>query len=203
MSAQPYLLVVHPAVPVKSVAELVAYAKANPGRLNYASAGQGSIIHLGTELLNRSAGVRATHVPYKGMGAAYPDLLAGHVQYALGSIVSAQPHARAGRLRALAVTSAQRAKAWPEIATVAESGVKGYAVVNWYGLLAPAKTPRAIVERLHREIAAVLAQPDVAKRFGADGAEAIASTPAAFAAHIAAESRKWARVIEEAGIRGD
>jgi tripartite-type tricarboxylate transporter receptor subunit TctC len=203
VSAQPYLLVVHPSLPVKSVAELVAHAQANRGKLNYASAGQGSIIHLATELLNARTGMRTAHVPYKGMGAAYPDLLAGNVQLALGSIVSAQPHVRSGRLRGLAVTSPQRAKSSPDIPTIAESGVKGYAVTNWYGLLAPAKTPRPVVDRLHEEVAAVLRQPDIAKRFAADGAEAVHSTPGEFAAHIKAEARKWARVIKEAGIKGE
>src|SRR5512134_860760 len=133
VSAQPYLLVVHPSLPAKTVQELVAYAKANPGKLNYASAGQGSIIHLASELLGVQTGTRMVHVPYKGMGAAYPDLLAGHTQMALGSIVSAQPHVRAGRLRGIAVTSPRRAASSPDIPTVAESGVKGYAVTNWYG----------------------------------------------------------------------
>jgi tripartite-type tricarboxylate transporter receptor subunit TctC len=203
VSAQPYLLVVHPTLPVKSVADLVAHAKANPGKLNYASSGQGSIIHLATELLNVGAGIRTIHVPYKGMGAAYPDLLAGHVQMALGSIVSAQPHVRAGRLRGIAVTSPQRSKSSPEFPTIAESGVKGYAVTNWYGLLAPAKTPGAIVKRLNRETGLLLQQPDTVKRFAADGAEAVGSTPEAFAAHIRSESRKWAEVIKSSGIRGD
>jgi tripartite-type tricarboxylate transporter receptor subunit TctC len=188
---------------VKSVRELADYGKAHPGKLNYASAGQGSIIHLATELLRVQTATRMVHVPYKGMGAAYPDLLAGNVQLALGSIVSAQPHVRSGRLRGLAVTSPQRAKSSPDIPTIAESGVKGYAVTNWYGLLAPAKTPRPVVDRLHEEVAAVLRQPDIAKRFAADGAEAVHSTPGEFAAHIRAEARKWARVIKEAGIRGE
>ena len=203
VSAQPYLLVVHPSIPATTVQELVAYGKANPGKLNYASAGQGSIIHLATELLRVQTGTRMVHVPYKGMGAAYPDLIAGHTQIALGSIVSAQPHVRSGRLRGIAVTSPERAKSSPDIPTIAESGVKGYAVTNWYGVLAPAKTPRPVIERLHREIVAVLQQPDVTKRFAADGAEAVHSTPKVFAAHIKAESQKWSGVIKEAGIKGD
>jgi len=203
VSAQPYLLVTHPSIPAKTVQELVTYAKANPGKLNYASAGQGSIIHLATELLRVQTGTQMVHVPYKGMGAAYPDLIAGHTQIALASIVSAQPHVRSGRLRGIAVTGPQRSKSSPEFPTIAESGVKGYAVTNWYGVLAPAKTPRAIIERLHREIVKVLDQPEVLKRFAADGAEAVDSTPKEFAAHIKAETQTWARVIKEAGIRGD
>jgi tripartite-type tricarboxylate transporter receptor subunit TctC len=185
------------------VSELVAYAKAHPGKLNYPSSGQGSIIQLATELLCVQTGMRMTHVPYKGMGAAYPDLLAGHTQVALASIVSGQPHVRAGRLRGIAVTSAKRANSSPDTPTIAESGVKGYDVTNWYGVLAPARTPRVIIERLHKDIVKVLDQPDVVKRFATDGADAVDSTPKEFAAHIKAESTKWARVIKEAGIKGD
>lgn len=201
MSAQPYLLVVNPSLPVKSVQELIAYARANPGKLNYASAGQGSIIHLATELFSSRAGIRMVHVPYKGMGAAYPDLFSGNTQLGFGSIVSAQNHVRAGRLRALAVSSARRAKSSPDIPTVAESGVPGYAVTNWYGVLAPAQTPRAVIERLHRGIVAALRQPELAGRFAADGAEEIGSTPKEFTAHIRAEDAKWRKVIQDIGIR--
>lgn len=203
VSAQPYLLVAHLSIPAKTVSELVAYAKAHPGRLNYPSSGQGSIIQLATELLCVQTGMRMTHVPYKGMGAAYPDLLAGHTQVALASIVSGQPHVRAGRLRGIAVTSAKRANSSPDTPTLAESGVKGYDVTNWYGVLAPAKTPRVIIGRLHKDIVKVLDQPEVVKRFAADGADAVDSTPKEFAAHIKAESTKWARVIKESGIKGE
>jgi len=203
VTAQPYLLVVHPSIPAKTVQELVTYAKANPGKLNYASAGQGSIIHLASELFRVQTGTRMVHVPYKGMGAAYPDLISGNTQLGFASIVSAQPHVRAGRLRGIAVTGPQRSKSSPEFPTIAESGVKGYAVTNWYGLLAPAKTPRAVIERLHKEVVRVLTLPDVIKRFNADGADPHSSTPKEFAAHIKSESQKWARVIKEAGIKGD
>jgi len=203
VSAQPYLLVVNAKLPVKSVSDLIAYAKANPGKLNYASAGQGSIIHLATELLAVNAGIRMVHVPYKGMGAAYPDLLGGQTQLALGSVVSALPHVRAGRLRGVAVTSAQRSTAAPDIPTIAESGVKGYAVTNWYGVLAPARTPHPVIGRLHKEIAKILDNPEMMKRFAADGAEAVDSTPAQFGAHIKAEMQTWAKVIRDAGIKGE
>lgn len=203
VSAQPYLLVVHPSLPVRSVRELVTVAKASPGKLNYASAGQGSIIHLATELLSVNTGIRMVHVPYKGMGAAYPELIAGHTQLALGSIVSALPHARSGRLRAVAVSSAKRSRAAPDVPTVAESGVPGYSVTNWYGVLAPVKTPRPVIERLHREISAVLHHADMMKRFAADGAEAVGSTPEAFREHIKGEMEKWALVIEKAGLKRD
>jgi len=203
VTAQPYLLAVHPSIPATTVQEFVAYAKLNPGKLNYASAGQGSIIQLATELFTSVTGTRMVHVPYKGIGAALPDLLAGNIQVVFASIITAQPHVRAGRLRGIAVTGPTRSKSSPEFPTIAEAGVKGYAVTNWYGLLAPAKTPRAIIERLHKEVVLVLQQPDVIKRFAADGADPMDSTPLEFGAHIKAEIEKWARVIKETGIKGE
>jgi len=203
VTAQPYVLTVHPSLPIKSVRELVAYAKANPAKLNYASAGQGSLIHLASELFNSTAGIKTVHVPYKGIGAAYPDLIAGHVQMVFASIVSVQPHVRAQRLRALAVSSAQRAKAQPDWPTVAEAGIPGYAVTQWYGVFVPARTPRAIVERLNREIVKTVHEPDLTGRFAADGAEAVGSARQEFAAHIRAEHDKWSKVIRATGIKGD
>lgn len=203
VTAQPYVLTVHPSLPMKSVRELVAYAKANPAKLNYASAGQGSLIHLASELFNSTAGIKTVHVPYKGIGAAYPDLIAGHVQMVFASIVSVQPHVRAQRLRALAVSSAQRAKAQPDWPTVAEAGIKGYAVTQWYGVFVPARTPRAIVERLNREIVKAVHEPDLTGRFAADGAEAVGSSQREFSAHIKAEHDKWSKVIRDTGIKGD
>jgi tripartite-type tricarboxylate transporter receptor subunit TctC len=203
VTAQPYLLVVHPSIPAKTVQELVTYARANPGKLNYASAGQGSIIHLASELFRVQTGTRMVHVPYKGMGAAYPDLVSGNTQMGMASIISAQPHVRANRLRGIAVTGPQRSKSSPEFPTIAESGVKGYAVTNWYGMLAPAGTPRPVIERLHKEVVRVVSLPEVVKRFTADGADPHSNTPGEFAAHIKAETQKWARVIKEAGIKGD
>lgn len=203
VTTQPYVLVVNPALPVKSVQELVAYAKANPGKLNYASAGQGSLIHLASELFNIAAGIKTVHVPYKGIGAAYPDVLAGNVQMIFASIVSAQPHIRAQRLRALAVSGATRAKTQPDLPTIAESGVRGYAVTQWYGVFAPAKTPRAVVDRLNKEVVSAAQHPDLARRFASDGAEAVGSSREQFVAHVKAELAKWTRVIKETGIRGD
>jgi tripartite-type tricarboxylate transporter receptor subunit TctC len=203
VTSQPYMLVVTPGLPVKSVPDLIAYARANPGKLNYASSGQGSLIHLASELFNISAGVKTVHVPYKGIGAAYPDLIAGNIQMIFASIVSAQPHVRAQRLRGLAVTSSARARTQPDLPTVAETGIKGYDVTQWYGVFAPARTPQAVVERLNKEVVAVAQHPDLAKRFAADGAEALGSTRQQFAAHVKAEIGKWSRVIKETGIRGD
>lgn len=199
---QPYLLVVTPSLPAKSVTELVAYAKANPGKVNFGSAGSGSITHLAWELLKDQAQIDATHVPYKGIGAAYPDLIAGRVQSAFSTIVSAQGHVRANRLRALAVSSAKRTSSAPGIPTVAESGLPGYAVTQWYGLLAPTATPRTIVTRLNSAFVSVINDPEMAEHFAKDGAEAASSTPQAFAAHVKAERERWSRVIKKAGLQG-
>jgi len=198
-----YVLLVHPALPVKSVGELVAYGKANPGKLNYASAGEGSLIHLATELFKAAAGINATHVPYKGMGAAYPDLIAGQVQMAFASIVSALPHARTQRLRALAVSGPARAQAQPDLPTVAEAGIKGYEVSQWYAVFAPARVPQAVVDRLNREIVGALQNAEVAKRLAFDGAEPVGGSPAQLKALLVSDLAKWARVIKETGIRGD
>jgi tripartite-type tricarboxylate transporter receptor subunit TctC len=203
VTTQPYVLTVNPAVPAKSAQELIAYARANPGKINYASSGQGSIIHLTSELFNRAAGIKTVHVPYKGIGAAYPDILANNVQMVFASIVSVLPHIKTQRLRALGVSGARRSKSLPDVATVSESGVKGFSVANWYGLVAPARTPATIVERMNREAVKVVHDPDLAQRYAADGAEGVGGTPQQFAAHIKAESDKWAKLIKETGIRGD
>jgi tripartite-type tricarboxylate transporter receptor subunit TctC len=203
VTTQPYVIVVNPAVPVTSVAELIAYAKSNPAKLNYASAGNGSLIHLASELFKSMTGIQMVHVPYKGIGAAYPDLIGGHIQIIFASIISAMPQIQSLRLRALAVTGAQRAKSLPDLPTVAEAGVPGFAVTQWYGVQAPAGTPRPVVERLNREIIKALQLTEVVARLAGDGAEAAGGTPQQFAALIKAEREKWARVIKEAGIRGD
>ena len=203
VTTQPYVLTVHPSVPAKSMQELVAYAKTNPGKLNYASAGQGSIIHLTTELFNRAVQIKAVHVPYKGIGAAYPDLLAGNVQMVFASIVSVLPHLKTQKLRALAMTGPSRSKSLPDVPTASEAGAKGFAVTNWYGLVAPTRTAPAIVERLNREVVKVVHHPDLAQRYAADGAEGVGSTPQQFAAHIKAENEKWGKLIRETGIKGD
>jgi len=203
VTSQPYVIVVNPAVPAKSVTELIAYAKANPGRLNYASSGNGSLIHLTGELFKSSAGIDMVHIPYKGIGAAYPDIIGGQVQLTFGSIISAMPQIRAQRLRALGVTSIQRSKSLPEVPSVAEAGIPGFAVTNWYGVVAPAGTPHGIIERLHREILKALQLADLVARLTFDGAEAAGSSPQLFATHIKTERDKWARVVKQTGIKGD
>ncbi len=203
LSAQSYVLMASPTLPVKSVSELVAHARANPGKLNYASVGLGSQIHLMTELFRTLARIQAVHVPYKGIGPAYPDLIAGNIQFMFGSIITSQGHIRAKRLQALAVSGPKRIKALPELPTVSEAGVPGFAVTQWYALLAPAGTPRAIVEFLNKETNKALHQPEVSGRIAAEGSEAVGSTPQQLAAHMKTEQDKWAKVIREAGIKGE
>jgi tripartite-type tricarboxylate transporter receptor subunit TctC len=202
-TSQGYVLVVHPKVPAKTVGEFVQYLKANPGKLNYGSSGIGSLIHMSGELFQIATGTRMTHVPFKGMGAAYTDMVAGRVESGFPTIISSIPHITAGRLRALAVTSPQRVKALPDTPTVAEAGVKGVVVVNWYGLIAPNKTPATIVQRIAAETAKAMRSPDVEKRLAAEGSEPVGGTPQQFAAHLKAEHAQWTRVIKTAGIKGE
>jgi tripartite-type tricarboxylate transporter receptor subunit TctC len=201
VTAQGYVLVVHPTIPAKSVTELVEYARANPGKLNYASSGIGSPIHMSTELFQIATGTRMIHVPYKGLGAAYVDLLSGRVQLSFATIISSLPHIKAGRLNALAVTPAKRAPALPDIPTLGEAGVP-VVVVNWYGLIAPGRTPKAVVERISGETAKAMQSPDMMTRLVAEGSEAVGDSPQAFAAHIRGEHDMWSKVVEQAGIRG-
>lgn len=202
VTAQGYVLVVHPTIPAKSAAELVEYARANPGKLDYSSSGIGSPIHMSTELFQIATGTRMTHIPYKGMGAAYVDLLGGRVQLSFATIISSLPHVKSGRLRALAVTPPKRAPALPDVPTLGEAGVP-VVVVNWYGLIAPAGTPKAVVERISGETVKAVQSPDMMKRLVAEGSEAVGGSPQAFAAHIRAEHDQWAKVIKQAGIRGE
>jgi tripartite-type tricarboxylate transporter receptor subunit TctC len=201
ISAQGYVAAVHPAVPARNIAELVQHLKANPGKLNYASSGIGSPIHLTGELFTAMSGTRMTHVPYKGIAPAYADMLAGNIEMSFPAIVSALPHIRASKLRALAVTLPKRSNVVPELPTIVEAGVPGVVVVNWYGLLVPLGTPPLVIERLSRGVASAMSQPDVVKRLLADGSDAATSTPEQFRAHIAEERDKWSKVIRNAGIR--
>lgn len=203
ITSQGYLLAVNPSkVPVKSVAEFIDHLKAHPGKLNFASSGIGSLIHLSGELFMVATGTRMTHIPYKGMGAAYADLVAGNIELSFPTIVSSQPHVKAGRLRALAVTLPKRAPAVPDLPTMAEAGVKGVVVTNWYGVLAPAGTPKPVVDRLNSEIVKVMHEPEMMKRLIADGSEAVGGSPAEFRQHMLAERDQWTKVIKQAGITG-
>ena len=201
MTLQSYVLVLHPSVPAKSVQELIALAKAKPGSLTYGSAGQGSLQHLSGALLATSTHSNLLHVAYKGGGPALADVLAGHISMVFATPLESVPHIKAGRLRPLAVTSAKRSPAMPDLPSVAETGVSGYEVTNWYGVLAPAAVPRAILDKLNRGIVEALRAPDLAERFQKDAVELIGSTPAEFQKHIHAEIRKWERVVAAAGIK--
>jgi tripartite-type tricarboxylate transporter receptor subunit TctC len=197
----PNVLVVHPSLPVKSVAELIAYAKQRPGQLNFASAGIGTSPQMSVELLKSMAGIDMVHIPYKGTSPGVVDLLAGQVTVMTPNVLTALPHIKAGKLRALAVTSAKRSGALPDIPTIAEAGLPGYDSTQWYGVLAPAGTPHEIVARLHAEIVRALRLPDVRERLAADGFGAVGSTPEEFAAFIQSEIEKWTAVARSAGIR--
>jgi tripartite-type tricarboxylate transporter receptor subunit TctC len=193
-------LVVYPGVPAKSVAELIALAKAQPGKINFASSGTGSTAHLAGELFKRMAGIDIVHVPYRGAAPALADLIAGQVQMFITGYSSTVPHLKAGRLRALGVTGAKRLAAAPDLPTIGET-VKGYEVTSWYGVFAPKGTPRAIVDRLHRAIAAVVKEPPVVERLTALGIQAEGNTPDEFRAQIRDDIEKWAKVIREANVR--
>jgi len=201
LASGPLVLVVHPSLPAKSVQELIALAKARPGALNFGSAGTGSLPHLAPELFNMMAGIRMTHIPYKGSGAALADVLSGQVPVYYMNLVLSLPYLKSGKLRALGVTSPQRSTIAPEIPTVAESGLKGYDMSTWYGLLVPGATPRSVIVRLAQEMAQVLRQPDVTERMTADGVTVVASSPEQFAEFLARETSKYARIIQAAGVQ--
>jgi tripartite-type tricarboxylate transporter receptor subunit TctC len=200
MTRQSYVLVLNPGVAAKSVAELVSLAKAKPGTVTFGSAGQGSLQHLSGALFGTLTQAKLLHVAYKGGGPALADVLAGHISMVFATPLESVPHIKAGRLRPLGVTSGKRSAAMPDLPTIAEAGVAGYEVTNWYGVLAPAKVPRPLVERLNRSIVEALRSPDLAERFRADGVELIGSAPADFHKHIQAEIRKWEKVVAAVGI---
>ena len=202
-TAQPYVMLAHPSLPAKNVKELVALARARPGQINYASSGAGTLGHLGFELLKTSANVNMVHVPYKGIVPAITDIVGGHVSLLYSTVVSGMPQVNAGKLRALAVSSAKRAQVAPGVPTVAESGFPGYDVSGWYGILAPAKTPADIINRLNTEIVTILRSPAASERLAADGSEAVGNTPEQFGAHIKSEIAKWGKVVKAAGITAD
>ena len=203
VTMMPFLLVVHPTLPVKNVKELIALARSRPGQLNYATPGTGSTTHLANELLKSMARVDITHVPYKGVAPAATDLISGQVQMMSGDLSTLLPHVKNGRMRPLAVTSARRSSLVPEIPTVAESGLPGYEASGWFGVLAPAATPQAIVARLNAAIVKGVAGDDAKARLGAFGGDIATGTPEQFASHIRAEGAKWGKVIKTLGLKGE
>ena len=199
----PLILVAHPSLPVKSVKDVIALARQRPGEINFSSAGNGSTTHLAVELLVLTTGIKMTHVPYKGSPPAVADLVAGNVQIGIPTMPAALQLVRAGRLRALGVSTAKRASVLPDVPTLLEAGVKGYDTALWTGLLAPAGTPRGILARLHAETVYVLGLPEVREALAKQGADAESSTPEQFAAYIRSELAKWAKVVEDANVRLD
>ena len=201
IAASPVVLVVNPAVPAKSVADLVALAKKQPGKLQFASAGVGSVTHLAAELFKYIAKIDMLHVPFKGAGPATLDVIGGHTNLLFGGLLATVPQVRSGKLRALGVGSLKRNPALPDVPSIAEAGVPGYETVNWFGIVAPAGTPVAIVERLHREITAVQELPQIQKQFDADGATLLRMSRSRFGDYMIADMSKWERVVKEGGIK--
>ena len=197
----PQILVVHPSMPVRSVKALVALAKSRPGQINYASVGNASPQHLGMEMLKRMTGISMVHVPYKGTVPAVTDILAGNVSLMFNSMPSVLPQAKAGKLRGIAVSSAKRSAAAPEIPTVAEAGVPGFDYVTWYGLFAPAGTPRDVVARLNAQVVKILSEPELAKRFASQGAEPLGNTPEQLSQYRRSEFERWRRLIAELKLK--
>lgn len=199
----PSMIVVHPALPAQSVPELIALAKAKPGSLNFGSPGNGSPNHLAMELLCKLGGVKMQHIPYKSAGQVAGELLGGQVQLASMGLPISIPHVKAGKLRALAVTSASRSPMLPDLPTVAEAGLAGFDVTSWYGIFAPAATPRPILAKLHGEVVAIVTSPEVSQRLASLGAEPYVPSLEAFNEHVRAEIAKWAKVVQESGARVD
>ena len=195
------IIVVHPSVPVKTMRELVDYAKANPGKLNFGSGGPGATPHLAGEMFKMMAGIRVTHVPYKGGAPALANLVGGQIQFMLENIPGTLPFVKGGKLRALAVTDIKRSPLLPDLPTLDEAGLKGYELVGWNGMFVPAGTPNAIVNKLHEGVVAALAIPDVKERLTVLGADGVGDTPQHFSAFIKADIAKWAKVVKAAGIK--
>jgi tripartite-type tricarboxylate transporter receptor subunit TctC len=195
------LLAAHPSLGVSNVEDLVKIARAKPGDIDYASSGVGTIHHLAAELLCAMAGIRMTHVPYKGSGAVLPAMLGGQVKIGFGPIVPAIPHVKSGKLKALGVTGAKRSLAAPDIPTIGEQGYKGFGAASWYGLFVPAKTPVPVVARLNKEVAAAIAAPEVRDRLMRDGVEPESSTPQALSARVMDERKVWDKIIKAANIK--
>jgi tripartite-type tricarboxylate transporter receptor subunit TctC len=203
VASSPNVLLVHPDLPVKSVKELVAFAKEKPGEVQYASGGVGSFQHLGGELFKLMAGVDLLHVPFKGGGPAIIDVLGGHTKAIFATTITALPHVRSGKLRALGVGGRERSPVLPEVPTIAEAGVPGYEAVNWIGVAAPAGTPPAIVAKLNSEIVSIQDSPEMAKQFASEGLEIMRMSSTAFGEFMTKELGKWERVVKEGGIKAE
>jgi len=203
IAANPLMLVVNNNVPVKSVRELIDLAKAKPDALSYASSGTGSSLHLATELLILTTGIKVAHIAYKGSTQAHPDVIGGRVVFMFDTIVAIGPLVRGNRLRPLAVTSKKRSGEFPDVPTVAEAGVPGYEMTSWVAMIAPAKTPPAVIDKLNREVARILALPDARERLSRLGSEPIGNTPQEARQYIAAEFEKWSKVVKAAGIKAE
>jgi tripartite-type tricarboxylate transporter receptor subunit TctC len=203
LASGPIVLVVNPELQANTVSELVALAKARPGHLQYASAGVGTFTHLGAELFKLAAGVNLLHVPFRGGGPAIIDVVGGHTKIMFSNLLTAMPHIRSGKLRTLGVGGTQRISVLPEVPTIAEAGVPTYEAINWWGILAPAGTPAAIVEQLHKEIAVVQSSAEVQRQLATEGAEVARMTSAEFGDFLVRETAKWGRVVKEGGIKAE
>jgi tripartite-type tricarboxylate transporter receptor subunit TctC len=202
LASGPLTLVVHPSLPAKSVKELIAFARARPGEINFGSSGAGTLPHLSAELFNSMSSIKMVHIPYKGAGAAVTDVMAGRVPVYFMNILQSVSLIKAGKLRALGVTTPQRTPIAPDIPSIAEAGLKGYDMTNWYGLLAPAATPREAIVKLNAEVVRILKLPELTSRLADDGMTVVASPPERFAEFLARETDKFTKVIEAAGIKG-
>ena len=203
IASTPNVLVVNPSLPVHDVKEFIAYAKANPGKLNFGSGSTGSAGHLAGELFKSMAGVQMTHIPYKGAAPAMNDLIGGQIQLMFDNLASSLAQVKAGKIRALAVTTAKRTPLAPDLPTIAESGLAGFDINTWFGLFVPANTPHEIVSLLHDEFVRALHEPDVREKMTAMGAEPVGNTPEQFAAYIRSEGQKYARIIKASGAKAD
>ena len=201
IAASPYMLTVYPGLPAQSIKEFIAYAKANPGKLNFASTGPASLAHLAGELFAMKTGTQLVHIPYKGVGAALPDMLSGRAQMSFLSGGSVMGQIRTQKLKALAIASATRSKLMPELPTMIEAGVPGFVVTQWHGLLAPRGTPRPVVDRLHADIVKAVKRPEVSQRLALDGTEPIGSSPKEFGAFLESERDQWAKVAKAANVQ--
>lgn len=201
--ASPHALSVHPSLPARTLKDVIAIARAKPGELNYASTGSGSAGHLGMELLKKATGMNIVHVPYKGAAPGLVDLVAGHVAMMFTSALSTAHFQKTGKVRVLALGSLKRSPSLPDVPTIAESGYPGFEVISWWGVVAPAATPKDIVARLNAEIVRIMASPDARERIGALGADIMTSTPEHFAGYIRSEQAKWAQVIRESGAKAE